>query len=64
MINVMWDIYTEGYRFDFLLASMVFLVWLKLIIYFKAMEAFGPMFKIIEAMTIDLGKFLSVWLII
>ena len=47
MINVMWQIHINGFRFDFLLALVAFLTWFKLFIYFRASLTFGPMFKIL-----------------
>ena len=48
MLNVMWQIHINGYRFDFLLAMVAFLTWFKLFIYFRASLTFGPMFKILQ----------------
>jgi hypothetical protein len=64
MINIMLKIHENEIRFDFLLACLVGLIWMKLIFYFKGLKQFGPMFKIITCMIFDLLKFLSVWLII
>jgi hypothetical protein len=35
MVNVMWYIHKDSYRFDFLLAIIAFLTWLKLFFYFR-----------------------------
>jgi hypothetical protein len=48
MLNVMWEIHINGYRFDFLLALVAFLTWFKLFVYFRASLTFGPMFKILQ----------------
>ena len=64
MLNVMWQIHINGYRFDFLLAMVAFLTWFKLFIYFRASLTFGPMFKILQQMLTDLSKFLAIWAII
>ena len=48
MLNIMWQIHINGYRFDFLLAMVAFLTWFKLFIYFRASLIFGPMFKILQ----------------
>jgi hypothetical protein len=64
MLNVMWQIHINGFRFDFLLACLTFLTWFKLFIYFRASVTFGPMFKILQQMMVDLAKFLCIWAII
>ena len=46
MINIMHLIDTDGYRYDFLLASMAMMTWLKTIFQFRVTQQFGPMFKI------------------
>ena len=48
MLNVMWQIHVNGYRYDFLLAMIAFLTWFKLFLYFRASLIFGPMFKILQ----------------
>jgi hypothetical protein len=35
MVNVIWYIHKDTYRFDFLLAIIAFLTWLKLFFYFR-----------------------------
>ena len=64
MMNVMWYIHEDTYRFDFLLAICAFLTWLKLFFYFRITQTFGPMFRILQQMLIDLGKFLTIWVIV
>lgn len=54
ILNVLNQIRLEKTRFDFLLAGMVFLVWLRLIFYFRGFRQFGPMFRMIQAMIVDL----------
>jgi len=60
----MWKIEKNELRFDFLTAIMVFFIWLRLLFYFKITKTFGPMFKIIQEMIIDLGKFMSIWFVV
>ena len=48
MLNIMWQIHINGYRYDFLLALVAFLTWFKLFLYFRASLTFGPMFKILQ----------------
>ena len=64
MINVMWQIQINGYRFDFLLAFLAFLTWFKLFLYFRTTQTFGPMLRILQQMMTDLAKFMSIWLIL
>jgi hypothetical protein len=64
MLNIMWQIHINGFRFDFLLALLTFLTWFKLFMYFRASLTFGPMFKILQQMLADLAKFLCIWAII
>ena len=52
------------YRFDYLLSFIALLTWVKTIMMFRLSQAFGPMFKIIEKMLYDLGKFLAIWTMI
>lgn len=64
MLNVIWNIEQGKFRIDLLMASLVFFTWLKLIFFFRVSTTFGPVFKIIEEMTIDLGKFMVIWSLI
>lgn len=61
IMNIMHLIDKNGYRFDFLLASIAFLTWVKTIFQFRVTQAFGPMFKIIYQMVLDLVNFLVIW---
>lgn len=49
------------YRFDLLLSTIVLCTWLRLVVSFKYTATFGPMFKMIEKMTIDLMRFVTLW---
>ena len=52
-------------RFDFLLAVIAICTWIKaIVLLFTLSETFGPIFKIIIKITIDLSKFLIIWLVI
>ena len=53
-----------GYRFDFLLAFITMLTWIKAIFMFRVTLQFGPMFKIIFQMVHDLIKFLISWTVV
>jgi hypothetical protein len=48
LINMIWQIRTNQFRYDFNLAMVAFLTWFKLFIYFRASLTFGPMFKIMQ----------------
>jgi hypothetical protein len=64
MLNIMWGIHSDSYRFDWLLASIELFTWLRFFIGFRITQTFGPMFKIIYKMLIELFKFLIIWFII
>ena len=64
MMNVMWLIHNKEYRFDYLLAITAFFQWLKLFFCFRVSQSFGPMFKILYQMTLDLVKFICIWCIV
>lgn len=64
MLNVMWLIDQDSYRFDFLLAGVDLFIWIKCLLMFRITNAFGPMFKIMYKMVVDLIKFLIIWTIV
>ena len=47
MYNVIQDIQTEEFHFDFLLALVAGLFWLRVLFMLKLTKTFGPMIKII-----------------
>lgn len=47
--------------FQFLLSALVTFTWVKLLLMFRVSKQFGPLFKMIHQMTIELGKFLVFW---
>ena len=53
----------DGFQFQFLLAAIAFLIWLKLFFSFKTTRLFGPMIQIMEKMFVDLIRFLLVWIV-
>ena len=55
LVNVIKRIEHEEGRFDFLLASISGLVWIKFIMFFRATKTFGPMLKITYKMVMKLG---------
>lgn len=54
----------HGYVFEWLLAILSINTWIKLLIRMQMTEAFGPQFKIIFQMGVDLVKFYALWAII
>lgn len=64
MINIIWDIHQFNYRFDFVLAIIVFLTWMKLFLCFQVSRTFGPLHKILQQMWIEVAKFLTLWLVV
>jgi len=47
-----------------MLAAFVLVIWLKFFMTFRMTRAFGPMFKVLWSMVIDLSKFLTVWVVL
>jgi len=79
MLNIIWYIHcnhpasdideeqcpkSSKYRFDYMLAMVVMFTWLKLIFFFRVSQTFGPLFKMMQEMVIDLLKFMSIWMLI
>lgn len=64
MLNVMWCIHTNEFRFDFLLALLVLFQWMRFILYFRTWQTFGPMFEIIQEMVVRLSKVLTIWFLV
>jgi hypothetical protein len=77
MVNLLWYIHCTSsvldadqcsrshlFRLDILLAMVGFLTWLKLFFYLRNTKTFGPLFKMMEHMIVDLSKFMVIWLVI
>jgi hypothetical protein len=64
MLNVIWYIRTGEYHFDFLLAIIVLFTWTKFFLQFRVSQTFGPMFRIIQEMIVELSKFVTIWVVI
>ena len=47
-----------------MLAILVLATWIRLIFSLRISKIFGPLFKIIQAMTLNLSKFLIIWLLV
>lgn len=58
MVPINWK------RFDFLLAILVMLVWIRIILYMRGFKQFGPIFRAVQAMVIDLFTFMGIWILI
>jgi len=43
---------------------IAFFTWLKLIFFFRVTHTFGPLFKMMQQMIIDLAKFMAIWMVI
>jgi len=74
MINIIWYRHCSStqndvlicakstkYHFDWLLTVMVFLVWMKMLLYFRVNKEFGPLLKMVELMSEELTKFTVIW---
>ena len=61
---MIYNIETDSYRFDFVLASLVLVTWLKFFLTFRFTRTFGPMFKVLMEMIVDLAKFLVLWVVL
>lgn len=62
--NIIWFYIKDEYKFDLLLAILAFNIWLKLLLKLRLTSTFGPMFKILVNMSLDLIKFLVLWSVI
>ena len=49
--------------FQFIISALVMFTWTKFLLMFRVTKAFGPLFKMIYQMTVELGKFLVFWFI-
>lgn len=64
MLNIIMNIQGDLYRLDGVLSMLVLCTWLKLVFSFKFTSTFGPLFTMVEKMTIDLGTFMILWLVL
>jgi hypothetical protein len=51
------------FHFDFLLACIASMFWLRMILMLKLTKTFGPLVRIIDVMLKELGIFLVLWVI-
>jgi hypothetical protein len=51
------------FRFDFLLACIASLFWLRMLLMLKLTKTFGPLIRIVHVMLKELGIFLIIWAI-
>jgi len=61
MTNLMWRQDTGAYDINLLLAVLAMSTWTKLLMRLMVTESFGPFFKVIGMMLIDLAKFAVLW---
>ena len=61
--NILWFQLKNTYPFEYLLAMAAGNTWLKLLLKLRVTKTFGPMFKVLTNMTIDLVTFLVLWII-
>jgi hypothetical protein len=54
---------TNTYAFEYLLAIAAGNTWLKLLLKLRVTKSFGPMFKVLQNMIVDLAQFLILWFI-
>jgi hypothetical protein len=50
MANMIWDVESRTYRFDFVLGIIALMIWIKLFFLFRFNENFGTLFKILKTM--------------
>lgn len=59
--NVLQHQIKSTYPFEYLLAILAGNTWLKLLLKLRVTKLFGPMFKTLQNMTIDLVQFMIIW---
>ena len=64
MANILWEKKEHQYPLEFMLAILAGNCWIKLLLRLRVTQQFGPLFKVIQMMIIDLGIFLVLWVII
>lgn len=62
--NIIWYKKQHWYPIEYMLAVLAGNCWIKLLLRLKVTQQFGPLFKVIQMMIIDLGIFLVLWIII
>jgi hypothetical protein len=55
MINCLWVVMENEFRYDYCIAVLVLMIWFRTIYYFRGFKSFGPMFRIMQDMVIDLS---------
>ena len=53
----------QKYPFNFILAAIASNTWGKLLLKLRITKTFGPLFKVIQKMVVDLASFLVIWLL-
>jgi len=62
--NILWHQYRATYPFEYFLAAAALNTWLKFLLKLRVTKQFGPMFKTLQNMTIDLIQFMIIWLVV
>ena len=62
--HIVWDTMEHRYVFEWLLGVLSINTWVKLLIRMQMTELFGPQFKVIGVMAVDLIRFYILWFII
>lgn len=62
--NILWAKQIGTYPLEYMLAVLAGNCWVKLLLRLRVTQQFGPLFKVIQMMIIDLGIFLVLWIII
>ena len=63
MYVIMLERRAGSFHFDFLLACIASMFWLRMIVMLKLTKTFGPLIRIITAMLKELVIFLVLWVI-
>lgn len=62
--NIVWDTMEHNYIFEWLLGLLSICTWIKLLFRMQMTELFGPQFKIVSQMMVDLARFYMIWAVI
>ncbi len=63
MYDIIMASKNNSFRFDFMLACIASLFWLRMLLMLKLTKTFGPLIRIIHVMMKELGIFLVIWVI-
>ena len=63
MRNIIYDINTNAFHADYLLAAVTSLLWLRCLLLLKLSENFGPLIEMFYSMSIVLSRFIVIFVI-